>query len=367
MKDHIDDILTEYDSRRSVHERLCGKLEVLMQELIVSKNLSFHSIATRVKSRPSLMGKIVGDESKYNCLNDITDISGARVITYFQNDVDLVADIIESEFDIDNDNSIDKRKAAEHDRFGYASLHYVVKLNSERLQLTEYSSFSDYTAEIQVRSILQHAWAEIEHDLGYKSQMEIPFEVRRRFSRLAGVLELVDDEFELIKESIDRYSIEVSKDLDEKKSSLLIDKISLHAFISSSTLVRAADEAIANANGRSVGKMVDLTDHIPIVDMLNSLGIISISQLEDILANDLDDIVALSRLRLNSTSHMMLSRGASIIYVCYLYAYKTLNKKEIIEYVNSIPTYGYKHFSLNPNAADVIWNDGKAAGIKKSN
>ena len=65
----------------------------------------------------------------------------------------------------------------------------------ERMVLRENKAFEGLKCEIQIRSVLQHAWAEIEHDLGYKSELTIPKEVRRSFSRLAGLLELGDKEF----------------------------------------------------------------------------------------------------------------------------------------------------------------------------
>ena len=98
----------------------------------------------------------------------MTDITGVRVITYFADQVDEIAKVMEGEFNIDIKNSIDKRDILDPDRFGYLSLHYViVSLSSARCALAEYRSFSELKAEVQVRSILQHAWAEIEHDLGY--------------------------------------------------------------------------------------------------------------------------------------------------------------------------------------------------------
>lgn len=82
-----------------------------------------------------------------------------RIITYFSEDVDKIASIIQSEFEVDEHNSVDKRIKLDPVRFGYLSLHYVVKLNSTRVRLSEYIIFKDLKVEIQIRSILQHAWA----------------------------------------------------------------------------------------------------------------------------------------------------------------------------------------------------------------
>ncbi|WP_242785636.1 GTP pyrophosphokinase [Bacillus cereus] len=128
-----------------------------------------------------MAAKVEKGGNKYSTLNDITDISGIRVITYFSDDVDKVASMIQNEFEIDETNSVDKRTLLDPDRFGYLSLHYVIKLNTLRTSLVEYQRFKDLKAEVQIRSILQHAWAEIEHDLGYKSKNSIPRVVKRDF------------------------------------------------------------------------------------------------------------------------------------------------------------------------------------------
>ncbi|MCY1691163.1 hypothetical protein OVA29_11120 [Exiguobacterium sp. SL14] len=87
--------------------------------------------------------------------------------------------IIENEFAIDRDQSVDKSTLLDTTEFGYLSVHFVASLSEQRLALSEYGRFKDYTAEIQIRSILQHAWAEIEHDLGYKNPNSVPAEVKR--------------------------------------------------------------------------------------------------------------------------------------------------------------------------------------------
>ena len=127
---------------------------------------------------------------KYNNWNEITDLASVRVITYYATDVDKVSEILESEFDVDKEHSIDKRTSLETDRFGYCSVHHVVSMSPSRLALRECYAYAGMKREIQIRTALQHAWAEIEHDIGYKSEITIPKEMRRSSSRIAGLLEI---------------------------------------------------------------------------------------------------------------------------------------------------------------------------------
>lgn len=183
----LSTILKEYGRNLTLYGQFTNKVAELLKELLNEHNLKVHSVTCRIKTEESLENKLLGSKDKYECLEDITDVSGIRIITYFEDEVDKIANMINEEFDIDKENSIDTRAMLDPDRFGYLSAHYVVKLHPSRLKLREYKRFSDCKAEIQVRSILQHAWAEIEHDTGYKSKQEVPREIRRKFSRLAGI------------------------------------------------------------------------------------------------------------------------------------------------------------------------------------
>jgi hypothetical protein len=86
----------------------------------------------------------------------------------------------------------------EEQRLGYQSVHYLVRFSPARCDLPEYRRFAELVTEIQVRTILQHAWAEIEHDIQYKAVAAIPLSIRRRFTSLAGLLEIADREFQTI-------------------------------------------------------------------------------------------------------------------------------------------------------------------------
>ena len=175
----MKNILQEYDEKLLLYKTFELKMQHLLNDLLDAQNLKVHSVSTRVKERASLEKKL-SLKKKYNNIQEVTDILGLRIVTFFEDEVDKVAEIISKEFEIDASNSIDKR-VIEYDKFGYSSLHYIVSLNSSRNNLAEYKSCKNLKFEIQIRSILQHAWAEIEHDIGYKSKGSIPEIVKRNF------------------------------------------------------------------------------------------------------------------------------------------------------------------------------------------
>jgi hypothetical protein len=132
-------------------------------------------------------------------LEQITDLAGIRVITYFVDTVDAVEAVIEEQFEV-VEKSNKTKLLEQEERLGYQSVHYLLRLAPNRVNLDEYQRFRGRTAEIQVRSILQHAWAEIEHDIQYKSVAALPISIRRRFMSLAGMLEIADREFQAIED-----------------------------------------------------------------------------------------------------------------------------------------------------------------------
>lgn len=238
-------ILAEFDLKNGLYTDFTSKLHSLISAILEEQQISLHSVTCRVKDRDKLAKKLSKPGNAYSCLEDITDIAGIRITTFFSDEVDKVAQLLEKEFNIDWANSIDKRAVIDPDRFGYLSLHHVVKLLDERSNLTEYRRFEGLKAEVQTRSILQHAWAEIEHDLGYKTALGVPNEIRRRFSRLAGLLELADAEFAAIRDVLNEYENTVSRRIETVPELVEINKASLESFMNNNDLVRRIDEAIA--------------------------------------------------------------------------------------------------------------------------
>ena len=208
---HCEAILEEYREHLPQFEQVKNQVLSLLKEVFEEVGLIVASIEGRVKTEGSLAGKLELKGSKYASLGDITDIVGVRVITFYIDDVDKVASAVDRLFEIDWENSVDKRKAHEIDSFGYMSLHYICRTEG-----------FPYRFEIQMRTVLQHAWANMNHDTGYKSGVEVPKEYLRNLSRLAGMLELVDEQFSQIRSDLTDYrrrvqALVASRNLDEVK------------------------------------------------------------------------------------------------------------------------------------------------------
>jgi ppGpp synthetase/RelA/SpoT-type nucleotidyltranferase len=214
------------------YKLLAIKTHELISSILSQNNINIHSITSREKDPESLQKKILDKGySEDNPLDQVTDLAGVRVITYFPNDVDKIVPLIENEFDIDKSNSIDKRKTTDPSFFGYASVHLIVEFSPKRLRLPEYKQFKGLKCEIQVRTILQHAWAEIEHDIVYKSNEDIPFELRRKFASLAGLLEVADREFETLRLEEIKLRNEIQQTIQKKNLAIPIDLESLTFYL----------------------------------------------------------------------------------------------------------------------------------------
>ena len=222
-------IVDGYSVSRGSYEDCLNYVENAVKNIIKSQSINVHEIIGRVKTVESLEGKV--KRKNYSNLAEITDLCGIRIITYFSDDVDKIAELISQEFEVDVENTIDKRKSEDPTKFGYVSLHYVVSLKEENSSPILYSRFKNMKLELQIRTVMQHAWAEIEHDLGYKSKEDIPNQYRRQFARLAGLIELADDNFLQLKNNIINYEQEIREKLPTSKKELPIDSSTLMTYV----------------------------------------------------------------------------------------------------------------------------------------
>ncbi len=175
----------------------------LVTTLLDDAGINYLSVTGRAKSVKSFAAKAdrtVGGTPVYaDPLEEITDQIGVRVITYLHSDVTAVADLLGDQLSVLDDRDMGQETASQG-RFGYASRHLLIALDPARSAPPAYETLRGRRAQVQVRTVLQHAWAEFEHAIRYKGTIpeEHAPDLDRRFTLAAGLLELADREFSLI-------------------------------------------------------------------------------------------------------------------------------------------------------------------------
>jgi ppGpp synthetase/RelA/SpoT-type nucleotidyltranferase len=176
----------------------------LVRTLLDDAGIDYLSVTGRTKSVASFSAKANrvqdGRPLYADPLREVTDQIGVRVITYVHSDVAAVAELLDEELTILDDRDLGE-ETARSGRFGYASRHLLVDTDAGDDQHPE---LVGHRASIQVRTVLQHAWAEFEHDIRYKGNVpeDAAADLDRRFTLAAGLIELADREFATIRERI---------------------------------------------------------------------------------------------------------------------------------------------------------------------
>lgn len=225
----VQELLAQYDYEYEKYVRLEQVAAQMIEDIVAENDLFVMEIMHRTKDPEALQSKIVRKNGKYRKLTDVTDLVGIRIICYFSDSVDEIAAKIAEVFDIDKKNSIDKRATLSATQFGYLSLHYICMIREDADCSDDIKGIP---FEVQMRTVLQHAWAEIEHDLGYKSDFGVPRGIRRQFSQTASILEVADRQFVEIRDHAADYTVSVRRKIaDDNAASVLVDKISLKEYI----------------------------------------------------------------------------------------------------------------------------------------
>lgn len=264
-----------YRMQRPFYSSLASKVANLIEDILKDNKVEFHSITSRSKEIESFIEKAKKEKYK-NPKEEIQDFAGIRIITFVKSDVEKVCELIKPLFIIDEENSMDKGEELGDDKAGYRSIHYIGSFGEDRNELPEYSRFKNLYFEIQVRTILEHAWADISHDRTYKFNGSLPEinSIRRRFSLAAATLELVDREFDALANEIDQYSKVIVDDTMKGELNHYIDGTSLFAYLTSRF-----------KEGIEMGIIEDTyhSGEVKLIEELNSMGIKTLKNLDDII------------------------------------------------------------------------------------
>lgn len=229
QEDSIEKSVLWYSQKRPLYELLSKKVRDLIDEVLHSEKINYASIEFRAKTIESFKRKL--EKGITFKPEEMQDLAGIRIIGYVKSDIEKTTEIVKKLFEIDENRSMDKSAILGTDKVGYRSIHLIAKYPKERTKWIEYKQFEGLYFEIQIRTILQHAWAEIQHDRNYKFSGILPKEIQRRFSLLSGHLELADNEFDSISQAIEKYSTQVSEKTKMGDLKIPIDSTSLRQYL----------------------------------------------------------------------------------------------------------------------------------------
>jgi ppGpp synthetase/RelA/SpoT-type nucleotidyltranferase len=321
LDQHGKKLLQQYRELRPTLDKLSSEAYDLLRHELRKQGIYVTAIEHRVKTEKSLAGKLELKGSKYKTIDDITDLVGLRIITFYTDEVDKVAVIAKGIFDIDWQESVDKRKLHDLDAFGYNSLHYICRLKTGGPRF-----------ELQMRTALQHVWSTIEHDTGYKGDVKIPREYMRQFNRLAGMMELMDDEFSrlrLVLTDYRRHTLALVKSghLDDVPLSLG----SFRKYLELKPFDRL-NRRIASVNQAEIYP-VSVMSYLPV---LESFGLETLGDVQRFIDENSEDAYQLALSQLAITDLDILASNTGLQYLCLVYVLKHNGGREGLKSVYDI-------------------------------
>ncbi len=312
---HCTMILEEYNESKNVFEKMKSIVLDALNKSITENGIYVNAIEARVKTEKSLAGKLELKGSKYATLSEITDILGTRVITFYTEEVDKIAAFVDRLFDIDWANSVDKRKQNDLSSFGYQSLHYICRIPKSLFYDPKMPMVNVYRFEIQMRTALQHVWATIEHDLGYKTGIAVPQEYLRNIHRLAGLLELADEQFSITRTNIVNYRRKVENFVrDGNFEEAPLDEDTFRRYLTMKPFDQLSQK-IASINQAEI----HAASSMPYLAVLQGLGFKTLADVENMKKKHFDAAYQLAVFQLANTDLDIIASTVAIQNLLQVY------------------------------------------------
>ncbi len=211
------------------YEQLSSEVAYILRKRVKEADIECSAVTHRAKTLNSSLEKVSLKHTE-NPFTEITDLAGVRIVYLYKNDFGRIEKIIEEEFKILNKD--DKREEQDPDRFGYDAVHYIVQLG-RKSSGARYDDLKEFRCEIQVRTVMQDAWAIVSHHLVYKREADIPKPLMRNLNTLSAVFENADNQFDSIRVEREQYvkKVEKSSTTEDDFLALEINVDTVAAFI----------------------------------------------------------------------------------------------------------------------------------------
>lgn len=189
-------------------------------------------VMSRAKSLESFAEKICRPGKHYrDPLREMPDLCGVRVIAHTLDQVHTLAEVVAREFIVDQAQTEDTQARLDSHAFGYVSRHFLLQFKEPPviagLDEAGRRALADFKFELQLRTIAQHAWADVSHELGYKNEFRLPRRWQRELARLAALLEQCDQGFLAVKNAMGTYESSYSAYMSQQELRALADRLEM--------------------------------------------------------------------------------------------------------------------------------------------
>lgn len=219
------EIIRKFLDLRPKYEDLCREVDYILSKRIKEAGIEISNVTNRAKTLNSFLEKLEL-KSYQEPFDEITDFAGVRVVCLYRDDIVSIEKIVGEEFEIVE--KVDKLTEKEPDQFGYGAIHYIIRLG-RKLSGARYDDLKDLVCEVQVRTVLQDAWAIIDHHLVYKREAAVPKTLQRKLNSLSGLFETADDQFLQIRDKRLAY-VEKVRDSKKDPKQFLQTELNLDSF-----------------------------------------------------------------------------------------------------------------------------------------
>ncbi|MCD6051059.1 MAG: hypothetical protein K0Q55_2462 [Verrucomicrobia bacterium] len=265
-----------YSQNEALFSSLAQAVRHILEESLKQHGIAYVSVSGRSKTLGSALQKAKAKNYRMP-KSEMTDLAGIRVITYTETDAKKAASVLENIFSIDRKRSVDKSLILDVNRVGYRSMHFICGFDDSRLMLIEFQQFKDLQFEIQIRTALQHAWAEIEHSRNYKLTGVLPTGLQRDLNLIAGLLEVADKQLAQLADGIDAYR----KDLKRR-----VSKGDLHFELTTDAITLFVKQMGATHQLHKIILCRNIDSYPVLIDECARFGLKQIEQLNALVTDD---------------------------------------------------------------------------------
>lgn len=290
------------------------------------------------------------------------DLAGARVIFYTNTDVERFrnSSILHDNFEIDRDAIKIHHPLKENEQGQYRAIHYTVCLKANRSSLIEYKQFHGMRCEIQVHTILNHAWSETSHDIAYKSKLKEGFGTRAADAirkRLDGIMnkyllpagyefQRVQHDFERLKQGKELFDQNIiaalSGAVDNNERHELLENLKDHVLPNYDDVPAIFEEIVELLHSNAKSSI-----STPIKNIETAYGNIKGKTPQDIFRVIIEIIVRFRYAKIEAT----------FTALCWLFQLDTGNlvRKELLQAVEALAKYDLEVWKLvGPNIQDRL-------------